>query len=39
MAIKLKPAGKVVIIAAVVTVLILRVRWYQGTPKRSGRFR
>jgi OOP family OmpA-OmpF porin len=33
MAIKLKPAGKFLIIAAVVTTAILSVRWYQGRPK------
>lgn len=34
MAIKLKPAGKLFIIAAVVAVGILGVRWYQGRPKQ-----
>ncbi len=33
MAIKLKPAGKLFIIAAVVTAGILSVRWYQNRPK------
>ncbi len=34
MAIKLKPAGKLFIIAAVVAAGILGVRWYQGRPKQ-----
>jgi OOP family OmpA-OmpF porin len=34
MAIKLKPAGKLFIIAAVVVAGILGVRWYQGRPKQ-----
>jgi len=33
MSIKLKPAGKLFIIAAVVATGILGVRWYQGRPK------
>jgi outer membrane protein OmpA-like peptidoglycan-associated protein len=33
MAFKLKPAGKVLIIAAVVTAGIFTVRWYQNRPK------
>lgn len=33
MAVKLKPAGKVLIIVAAVAVGILGVRWYQGRPK------
>lgn len=33
MAFKLKPAGKLLIIAAVVTTGILSIRWYQGRPK------
>ncbi|SHN33072.1 OmpA family protein [Chitinophaga sp. CF418] len=36
MAIKLKPAGKLFIIAAVVAAGILGVRWYQGRPKQVG---
>jgi OOP family OmpA-OmpF porin len=36
MAVKLKPAGKVLIIAVVVTLVILSVRWYQGRPKEVG---
>src|SRR6476660_4020841 len=36
MTIKLKPAGKLMIIAAVVTVGILSVRWYQHRPKEVG---
>src|SRR4051812_22201082 len=33
MTIKLKPAGKLLVIAGVVTALILGVRWYQARPK------
>lgn len=33
MAIKLKPAGKVLIIAAVVAASIFSIRWYQNRPK------
>lgn len=33
MAIKLKPAGKFLIIAAVVTTGVLSIRWYQARPK------
>lgn len=33
MALKLKPAGKILIIAAVVAAGILAVRWYQNRPK------
>ncbi|MEO5593587.1 MAG: OmpA family protein [Chitinophagaceae bacterium] len=33
MSVKLKPAGKLFIIAAVITAGILSVRWYQGRPK------
>lgn len=36
MSVKLKPAGKIVIIAAVVTAGILSVRWYQSRPKQVG---
>src|SRR6478672_3147988 len=36
MTIKLKPAGKLMIIAAVVTVGILSIRWYQSRPKEVG---
>jgi outer membrane protein OmpA-like peptidoglycan-associated protein len=35
MALKLKPAGKLLIIAAVVTAGILSVRWYQSRPKEA----
>lgn len=34
MTLKLKPAGKIFIIAAVVAVGIIGVRWYQGLPKQ-----
>lgn len=33
MAVKLKPAGKVLIIAVVVAIVIFSVRWYQARPK------
>lgn len=36
MALKLKPAGKIFIILAVVAGGILAVRWYQGRPKEVG---
>ncbi|CAN5576621.1 hypothetical protein BH10BAC3_BH10BAC3_13380 [soil metagenome] len=37
MAIKLKPAGKFLIIAVVVTTGILSVRWYQARPKEVAK--
>ena len=37
MAIKLKPAGKLFIIAAVVATGILSVRWYQARPKEVAK--
>ena len=37
MSLKLKPAGKILIIAAVVTAGILSVKWYQGRPKEAGK--
>jgi len=37
MSVKVKPAGKLLIIAAVVTVGILGVKWYQGRPKEAGK--
>ncbi|HYC30117.1 MAG TPA: hypothetical protein VEB42_14890, partial [Chitinophagaceae bacterium] len=36
MSLKLKPAGKFLIIAAVVTAGIISVRWYQNRPKAVG---
>ncbi len=36
MTIKLKPAGKLMIIAAVVTVAIFSIRWYQHRPQEVG---
>ncbi|WP_226999044.1 OmpA family protein [Flavisolibacter tropicus] len=36
MTIKLKPAGKLLIIAAIVTTGILAIRWYQRQPKEVG---
>jgi len=35
MSLKLKPAGKILIIAAVVTAGIFSVKWYQGRPKMA----
>src|SRR5438067_9866766 len=35
MAFKLKPAGKLFIIAAVVAAGIVGIRWYQGRPKEA----
>lgn len=37
MSVKVKPAGKLLIIAAVVTVGILGVKWYQNRPKEAGK--
>lgn len=37
MSIKLKPAGKLLVIAVVVTAGILAVKWYQGRPKDAGK--
>ncbi|HVU97452.1 MAG TPA: OmpA family protein [Puia sp.] len=37
MSVKLKPAGKLLIIAIVVTGGVLSVRWYQGRPKEAGK--
>ena len=36
MTLKLKPAGKIFIIAAIVAVSILSIKWYQGRPKEVG---
>lgn len=36
MSVKLKPAGKVFIIAAVIAAGIFSVRWYQGRPQNAG---
>src|SRR3569832_1660592 len=33
MTLKLKPAGKLFVIAAVVAAIILSIRWYQSRPK------
>jgi hypothetical protein len=33
---KIKPAGKMLIIAVIVTVAIISVRWYQARPKEVG---
>ena len=37
MSFKLKPAGKLLIIAVVVTAGILSVKWYQARPKEAGK--
>ena len=37
MSLKLKPAGKVLIIAAIVAAGILGVKWYQGRPKDANK--
>jgi len=37
MALKLKPAGKLLVIAVVVTAGILAVKWYQGRPKTANK--
>jgi len=37
MSVKLKPAGKLLVIAIVVAAGILSVRWYQGRPKDAGK--
>lgn len=37
MSVKLKPAGKILVIAIVVTAGIFAVKWYQGRPKDAGR--
>jgi OmpA-OmpF porin, OOP family len=36
MSLKLKPAGKLLIIAAVIAVGIAAIRWYQALPKEAG---
>jgi OmpA-OmpF porin, OOP family len=36
MSVKLKPAGKLLIIAAVIAVGIAAIRWYQARPKETG---
>ena len=37
MSVKLKPAGKILVIAAVVTAGIFGVKWYQARPKEAGK--
>lgn len=37
MSVKLKPAGKLLLIAIVVTVGIVSVKWYQARPKEAGK--
>jgi OOP family OmpA-OmpF porin len=37
MSVKLKPAGKLLVIAVVVSAGILGVRWYQARPKEAGK--
>jgi OOP family OmpA-OmpF porin len=36
MSVKLKPAGKILLIAVVVTAGILSIKWYQARPKEAG---
>ncbi len=36
MAVKIKPAGKILIIAVIVAVLVLAVKWYQARPKEAA---
>src|ERR1700720_2329436 len=36
MSVKLKPAGKVLLIAGFITVGIFSVKWYQARPKEAG---
>lgn len=37
MSVKLRPAGKILLIAAVVTAGILGVKWYQARPREAGK--
>ena len=37
MSVKLKPAGKILVIAMVITAGIISVKWYQGRPKEAGK--
>jgi OmpA-OmpF porin, OOP family len=37
MSLKLKPAGKLLVIAVIVTAGILSVKWYQGRPKEASK--
>jgi OOP family OmpA-OmpF porin len=37
MSVKLKPAGKLLVIAVIVTAGILSVKWYQARPKQAGK--
>ena len=37
MSLKLKPAGKVLVIAVIVTAGVLGVKWYQGRPKDANK--
>jgi outer membrane protein OmpA-like peptidoglycan-associated protein len=37
MSVKIKPAGKLLIIAAVITAGIVGVKWYQARPKEAGK--
>ena len=37
MSVKLKPAGKILVIAIIVTAGILSVKWYQAQPKEAGK--
>jgi OOP family OmpA-OmpF porin len=37
MSVKVKPAGKVLLIAIVITAGIISIKWYQGRPKEAGK--
>src|SRR5580698_3307069 len=37
MSVKIKPAGKVLLIAMVITAGIISVKWYQARPKEAGK--
>src|SRR5580692_668306 len=37
MSVKIKPAGKVLLIAIVITAGIISIKWYQGRPKKAGK--
>jgi outer membrane protein OmpA-like peptidoglycan-associated protein len=37
MSVKLKPAGKILVIAVIVAAGIVSIKWYQGRPKEAGK--
>jgi outer membrane protein OmpA-like peptidoglycan-associated protein len=37
MSVKLKPAGKLLLIAIIVTVAVVSIKWYQARPKEAGK--